>query len=614
MKNELIRRLCAITLAALTITGASVGAMAVSAKEPAQTTQISASATWGVYKNFEWVEKNDGGEKQVVIKKYKGNGKNVAVPEMINGMKVTEIGSAAFNDNTTMETVTIPKYVTSIAQRAFDGASTLKKIKVSSDNKNYSSKRGMLFNALGDTLFRVPEAYDAFVYLDPDVKTLKMGAFDNCSSVIIVEIRGRIENIDAYVFSNCPRLSEINFKGGIEGGGYHLYCMTDRCPELSMVNILQSSKDVKSAAYSTFDGIIYENRWDPQKKMMVPNKLVKCPEGRLGKVNVPETVTEILFNAFEYCYQLDSVEMGKNVKYIDESSFKESGVANVIISKANPYYRSNNGLIFESASIYNIPDREQIETKGYVKKGETLLCCLNTKKSKIAIPSTVKRIAPFAFSHRNMNEVIIPESVEEIGEFAFENCIKLGQIKIPSKVKIIRMDTFSGCKNLRSVDLGSGVESIEYGAFAGCYNLLQIKTRKMKMDIDDTAFNGCYSATFYGKAGSLIRKYAKDHNIGFSSDAPEIFCFIDVDDVVENGKKKLNVHCQAVNGDGGYTYTIQYKKVSSSKWINVQQNSKVQDVVIYPKADAWYEITVTVTDKSGEKASSGYSLNTSYIV
>ena len=102
MKKSLLRKLCAISLAMVTMTGASVGGMTVYAKEAAQTT-VSATADRGVYKSFEWRTKKVGKETQVVIEKYKGKADNVVIPETIEGMKVTEIGLTAFRNNTNIK-------------------------------------------------------------------------------------------------------------------------------------------------------------------------------------------------------------------------------------------------------------------------------------------------------------------------------------------------------------------------------------------------------------------------------------------------------------------------------------------------------------------------------
>ena len=52
----------------------------------------------------------------------------LVIPEFINGLRVTAIGKEAFKNETSLESVTIPKYVSEIGKKAFSGCSSLETV------------------------------------------------------------------------------------------------------------------------------------------------------------------------------------------------------------------------------------------------------------------------------------------------------------------------------------------------------------------------------------------------------------------------------------------------------------------------------------------------------
>lgn len=67
------------------------------------------------------------------IKKYNGNDTVVVIPPTISSWPVTKIGEAAFQDNTTITSVTIPASVTEIGSNAFAGCTNLTSVTYGGD-------------------------------------------------------------------------------------------------------------------------------------------------------------------------------------------------------------------------------------------------------------------------------------------------------------------------------------------------------------------------------------------------------------------------------------------------------------------------------------------------
>lgn len=72
-------------------------------------------------------------KKTVTITKYTGTESTVILPSIISGWPVTKIGEAAFQDNTTITSVTIPDSVTEIGANAFAGCTNLTSVNYEGD-------------------------------------------------------------------------------------------------------------------------------------------------------------------------------------------------------------------------------------------------------------------------------------------------------------------------------------------------------------------------------------------------------------------------------------------------------------------------------------------------
>src|SRR5579862_978711 len=76
---------------------------------------------------------------KITITGYIGSGGDVEIPEAIDNMPVIAIGTGAFNNATTITSVSIPRTVTKIGSNPFGGCINLGEIDVSALNTNFSS-------------------------------------------------------------------------------------------------------------------------------------------------------------------------------------------------------------------------------------------------------------------------------------------------------------------------------------------------------------------------------------------------------------------------------------------------------------------------------------------
>jgi len=129
---------------------------------------------------------------------------------------VTKIGDGAFAGCAKLTSVTIPKSVASIGYGAFTGCANLKTISVSSNNKDFSSSDGVLFNKDKTTLIAYPIGKTASsVTIPSSVTNISDGAFANCERLTSVTFKTKTPPTIGYsIFRNCAKLKTIYVPAG----------------------------------------------------------------------------------------------------------------------------------------------------------------------------------------------------------------------------------------------------------------------------------------------------------------------------------------------------------------------------------------------------------------
>ncbi len=148
---------------------------------------------------------------------------------------VTRIGMGAFNGSS-YSVINIPSSVTSIGSYAFIDCAGLTAINVDSDNPNYSSIDGVLFNKDQTILIQYPAGKSADMYMIPDTVTaIGKGAFfgcnltsigysdgiavigDNaffgCTGIAVATIPSSVTEIGRYAYQNCTNLALVVING-----------------------------------------------------------------------------------------------------------------------------------------------------------------------------------------------------------------------------------------------------------------------------------------------------------------------------------------------------------------------------------------------------------------
>ena len=127
---------------------------------------------------------------------------------------VTEIGRGAFV-GTDLTSITIPASVASIGDSPFHSCKNLTSITVDSNNPNYSSEGGILYNKDKTTLLDYPSA-KGNVTIKEGVTKIGWRVFYYCTSLTDITIPSSVTAIEWQAFAFCTNIPSITIPSSVE--------------------------------------------------------------------------------------------------------------------------------------------------------------------------------------------------------------------------------------------------------------------------------------------------------------------------------------------------------------------------------------------------------------
>ena len=287
---------------------------------------------------------------------------------------------------------------------------------------------------------------------------------------------GKVSNISRlYVYKNLPTY-EIKDNNIIAQHVYDLYDDPDK------IIFYTNPNDVKANFTKTSIGnakVIRHEYENGLGRIICDSKILSIPgytfryTSEFKSIRIPDSVTEIDERAFESCYELTDIYIGKNVRRFNDYAFyQDTKLERVHISSLENW-----------CSAYFARDIAQ--PLNYAKQ----LYVNGKLVTNLQIPDGVTSISNYAFYRcESITNIKLPKTVTTIGSNTFRYCLGLTEIDIPNHVTTIGSSCFADCTNIEKIVLSNSIEVLESGVFYNCSNLRQLHLGKNIKSIKSQAF------------------------------------------------------------------------------------------------------------------------------
>lgn len=291
--------------------------------------------------------------------------------------------------------------------------------------------------------------------LGKGITSIGASAFENCTSLEIIELEEGITSINGYAFYGCTSLKELELPKSLKSIGENAF---EGCTSLQKVTAYPKLTSLKNTSFRKCSALTIRGYEGSYIQKYATEK--KIPFESMGK-----------WGTCGY-----SAEW-----YLIDGTLTISGANNMAD------YSETNKAPWTGLNITKIVV-ENISTIGnYAFAGLS-------EVTEITLPTTVYEIGDYAFKNcTGLKSVEIPNSLELgiISEGMFYGCTSLETIKLPDNIQKIENLAFANCKSLSSFTVPKEVTIIKRGTFLNCESLSSITMGNEITEIGGSAFAGC---------------------------------------------------------------------------------------------------------------------------
>ncbi|MEI6751947.1 MAG: leucine-rich repeat domain-containing protein [Paludibacter sp.] len=292
------------------------------------------------------------------------------------------IGESAFNGCSGLSgTLNLPSKLITIKERAFENCSSLSTINISSalanlensvfqdctcpinvasDNPNFSSVDGVLFDYSQSTIIYFPPSKTGNYDIPVSVSSIGYGAFANCKNLTSISIPTSIIAIGDYAFYNCSGLTgTFSIPNSVFAIGLYAFVGCNKITEFNVTS--------DNVYFFSINGVIFsipQTPNSPDDNTPQVSSLVQFPAAKSGTYEIPSTVNHLTNTypvvsispgAFIDCSMLDSVNIPASITSIGNRAFMNCTNLNYIRSNSTtPDILINND--FKKTISYSVFD------------------------------------------------------------------------------------------------------------------------------------------------------------------------------------------------------------------------------------------------------------------
>ena len=401
---------------------------------------------------------------------YQGTGTDVTIPQEIDGMKVTSVGSGAFSYNETIKSVVVPDGVVSVGDHAFGECTGLESVSL-------------------------PES----------LTWLGEFAFQGDVSLKSVSLPGGLVHIGSNPFDRCDVLEAVELRPD-----HPFYKVEDGILfDLRTGQLMAYPAGKTDLSYTVPDWVTSIG-------------LAGFSENpHIQEITLPDSLTEVNGNPFCGCTALKDLHISENNLHyavIDHSLYNIQTLELIAYlwgnDKKSYSVRSGTSAIgqeafYKHSELTSVTLPDSVSSIGIAAFAQTGIVSMR-------IPKNVRMLSNSLFSECGaLVSVILPEGLTVIDSSAFYMCTALRSVNLPDSLLSIGYAAFLRCDSLRGVTIPEGVKVIGDYAYAGCAGLAMISLPKSLTSIGENSFYSDPFLILSVPGGSYAETWAEEHKMHY---------------------------------------------------------------------------------------------------
>ena len=335
--------------------------------------------------------------------------------------------------------------------------------------------------------------------LGKGITSIGASAFENCTSLEIIELEEGITSINGYAFYGCTSLKELELPKSLKSIGENAF---EGCTSLQKVTVYPKLTSLKNTSFRKCSALTIRGYEGSYIQEYATEK--KIPFESMGKWGTCGYSTEWYLidgtltisganNMTDYSETNKAPWTGLNItKIVVENistigNYAFAGLSDVMeITLPNTVYEIGDYAFKNCAGLKAIEIPDSLEL-GVISEGMFYGC---TSLETIKLPDNIREIENYAFANcKSLRSFIVPKDVTQISEGTFLNCESLSNITLGNEITAIESSAFAGC-GLTETQLPSGITSIGEEAFAG-NKFTEIIIPSGVSKLGAGAFSGC---------------------------------------------------------------------------------------------------------------------------
>lgn len=463
---------------------------------------------------------------------------------------VKSIASHAFSDCNSVTSIAVPASVSSIEDGAFYSCGAL--INVDSNNPNYSSIDGVLFNKEQTKLIHCPTsktgAYtippsvnsignNAFSYnielsdvsIPSTVNSIGFGAFIGCRGLTSITIPESVISIETSCFFQCSNLASVTIPSSVISIGGGVFWDCERLNSiytyaLSPVDLALSTNVFRSVnkdsctlyiPYGSKDAYSAANEWKDFNNMVEMSGIF-LSSNRIGTGPKESTTPVVISSSSNWNAESDqewlTIHPSSGIAGRDTISFTASAIPTTTTRTAMVTI-SATGIDPQTITVtqYGIIEVSAGNLKTTLAGQLSAISSLSltgiidardfkTMRDDMPALTTIDlsgvTIATYSGTEGTAGTDYSYYGANDVPEGALNGKTGLTSIILPQSITSIKYWAFKDCYSLTSIDIPTQTISIGFYAFLNCTGLKSITIPASVMSINNEGFHMC-SALFY---------------------------------------------------------------------------------------------------------------------